>query len=130
MDLPIEWLIQVFTFLPVNQVIRLRPVCKDWLYAIDHFVLTELSIAICDQQRPAKQTELLQFSKAYLSFKQCLCYSGPEILDNLHQLCNIFRNLKTLIFSENVQANDEKQGLRAQIFISQFDFYSSTNCQV
>lgn len=125
MDLPIEWLIQVFTFLPVNQVIQLRAVCKEWRYAVDHFVLTELSMSICDQQRPTKQTELLKFSKAYLSSKQCLCYPGIEILNNLHQLCNVFRNLKTLIFAENTQSN-ETQGLRAQIFISKFVFTTFT----
>ena len=120
LELPIERVIQVFTFLPINEVIPLRAVCREWLYAVDHFALTELSISICDEQRPHKQTELLKFSKACLSYKQCLCYPSVEILNNLHRLVNVFRNVKTLIFSENIQGNPETQGLRTQIFISKF----------
>lgn len=117
---PIEWLIQVFSFLPTNEVIRLRAVCKEWQYAADQFVLTELSISICEHERPFKRGELLKFSKVYLGTDRCLAYQGIRILNDLHRLTNVFRNLKTLVFSENLQESHEAQGLRAQIFISKF----------
>lgn len=118
---PIEWLIQVFSFLPISEVIRLRSICKEWRYVADNFILTELSISICEEERPFKQGELLKFSNVYLSSDHCLCYRGIRILNDLHRLSNVFRNLKTLIFSENLQASHEAQGLRAQIFISRFN---------
>ena len=118
-----EWLIVILKYLPVDQLIRLRAVCKEWNYVIVNLVMTELSVIVNDSESPVKQTEFLKLRNSFLSRDRCLCYRNVMAVSNLHR-CGMFKNVKVLCFSENIQDTErlEVQSIRCECFISEWCF--------
>lgn len=115
-----EWLIVILKYLPIDHLIRLRAVCKEWNYVIVNLVMTELSVIVNNSESPIKQTEFLKLRNSFLSRDRCLCYRDVRAVSNLHR-CSMFKNVRVLCFSENIQ---DTESLQAQSIRS-----ASTRCE-
>ena len=114
-SLPAEIYVQIFNYLPVNEAIKCRTVCKLWRQVLDQFVLVELNLFF---YQPLELNQWI-FHPSFYQPDKLLHFKFQKVIEN-ENFRFVFRNLKKLyVFQTELTPYDEQ--FISMIKIYQFD---------